>query len=209
MVELRAESNVLAGHVIKGCGCIPGLVRIAGVLGEIVIAGSNGRTIDRRQQHQIASGIVNLATAQREAVKILVEPQTVVKHEAQEILLGSLGGIARATHATAVFTSHIAGEREGGLAQEVLRMVVVFDLKAIVGVIPNPTGSVQRIFAQGVLIAENRQPPIWAPQYLPANSQSTVEPAVGLPSIDNPRFNLQMRRGENLHSHTVKKPRRI
>src|SRR5580704_6096373 len=118
MIELPAESNVLAGHIVEGGRRIPRLVWIARVLGEVRRPGNGGGAIDGWQQHQIASGIVDLATAQRQSVKVSVEPQTVVEHESQEVLFGcedALAGddlrrIARAAHAAAMFASHVTSQ---------------------------------------------------------------------------------------------------
>src|SRR6185369_8568059 len=44
---------------------------------------------------------------------------------------------------------------------------------------------------------------------LSSNSWAVIEPAVGLPSIDKPRLNLQFCRGKDLHSHSVEEPWRV
>src|SRR5437667_6894910 len=87
MVVFQPPSEELAGHVIEGSGGVPGLVRIAGILTEIGRSRSHCGAIDRRQQYQIAAGIVDFPSAQREAKQILVKPESVVRHEAQETLL--------------------------------------------------------------------------------------------------------------------------
>src|SRR5580692_11063726 len=51
VIELPAERNVLAGHVIECAGHIPCLVRITGILGEVRRSRSSGCTVDRWQQH--------------------------------------------------------------------------------------------------------------------------------------------------------------
>src|SRR2546430_12308823 len=57
---------------------------------------------------------------------------------------------------TTLFRSHIAGESKRGFADKIFRMVVVFDLDAVVGVIAHAARRVQRIFAQGILIPQDR-----------------------------------------------------
>src|ERR1700704_4083695 len=146
MVKLPAESDVLAGHVIEGCRCVPSFVGMAGLLRKIRRSLSRGSAVDRRQQHKIAAGVVDLATTKCEAVKIFVKPQAVIEHEAQEILLGPHDALARdhmhriagTADATAMFTSHIAGKREGGLIKKFRGIVVVLVLNAVVGVISDP-----------------------------------------------------------------------
>src|ERR1700745_1771060 len=87
VIKLPPERDVLARHVIVGCRQVPGCEGIARILGEVWRAAGGGGAIDGWQQHQIASGVVDLAAAQRETVAIFVEPPTVVQHEAQEALL--------------------------------------------------------------------------------------------------------------------------
>src|SRR5208282_4370050 len=88
-------------------------------------------------------------------------------------------------------------------------MVVVLDLDAIVRVIADSARSVQRIFTQGILIPEDGQPPIWTIQDLTTDAWPAIESPVRLPSVNEPRLNLQVLSRENLHSHTIEKPRRV
>src|SRR5882724_6906483 len=55
MVELPTKSNVLAGHVIERCRSIPGFEGVARILGGIRCARGSRRSVDWRQQHQIAA----------------------------------------------------------------------------------------------------------------------------------------------------------
>ena len=87
MVELPAESDVLAGHVVVGRGNVPGFERVSRILREIGRARGSGRAIDRWQQHQIASRVIDLSATQREPVAVFVEPPAVVNHKAEETLL--------------------------------------------------------------------------------------------------------------------------
>src|SRR5438876_8199390 len=135
MVILPAEGNILAGHPVKSPRHIPGLVRIAGILGEIRCSRGGSSAIDGRQQNQIASRIIDFPSAQRKRVLVAIEPQAVVDHITKEALLGTLRRITGATDATTVLATHIAGESKRGFADKIFRMVVVFDLKAAVVVI--------------------------------------------------------------------------
>src|ERR1700686_74985 len=49
----------------------------------------------------------------------------------------------------------------------------------------------------------------WTPSYLTANSGRLVELAVRLPTIYEPRFNLQLVAGEDLDAHSVEEPRSV
>src|SRR4029077_7081756 len=94
---------------------------VSRILREIGRAGGCGRAIDRRQQHQIASRIIDLPSAERQNVQGVVKPQTVVEHESEEALLRPLLTVGEAAHtgviryAAAMFASRITGQRECGL----------------------------------------------------------------------------------------------
>src|SRR4029077_4106964 len=141
MIELPPEGDVLAWHVVIGCGHIPRLERIAGILGEVRCSRSCGCAVDWRQQHQISPGIVDLSAAQRKAVTIFVEPPAVVEHETEEALLEGhdlslrILAIARAIHAATALTACVTCKREGHFVQEALRMVVVLHFNAVICVI--------------------------------------------------------------------------
>ncbi len=156
MVILPAESNVLARHPIECPRHIPSLIRIAGILGEIGCSRSSCRTVDRQQQNQIPTGIVDLSAANRQTVLVPIEPQPIVDHVTQEALLGPLGGTASTADATTMLASHVAGQREGSFAEKMFLIVVVLDLNAIVRVISHAARGVQRILAQSVLIPQDR-----------------------------------------------------
>ena len=129
MVLLPTERNILARHPVKCSGHVPSLVRIAGILGEIRCSRSSRRAVDRRQQHQVPSRIVDLSTANRQTVPVSIEPEAIVDHVTQKALLGTLLGITGAAYAATMLASHIAGEREGSFVQELFGFVVVLDLK--------------------------------------------------------------------------------
>src|SRR5260370_420730 len=85
MIELPTERNVLTGHVIKGSRSIPGLKLVSGILSEIWGSRRSCGPIDRRQQNQITSGIINLSAAQSQAIAVIVEPEAVVEHIPEEL----------------------------------------------------------------------------------------------------------------------------
>src|SRR6266849_1596792 len=55
VIELPAKSNVLAGHVVKRTGSVPRLELIPWVFRKVWRARSGRRSIDRREQHEVAS----------------------------------------------------------------------------------------------------------------------------------------------------------
>src|SRR2546422_8347534 len=87
MVIFPAESNVLAGHPVKSSRYIPGLVRIARILREVGRSRSSRSAVDRRQQHQIASRIIDFSAAERQRVLVVIEPQAVVEPINKETFL--------------------------------------------------------------------------------------------------------------------------
>src|SRR5258708_5304764 len=93
---------------IKSPRHIPGLVRIAGILGEVGRARCSSRAVDRRQQDQISPGIVDLPAAERQTIFVVIEPQAVVEHVSKKTLLRTLRGIAGATDTPTLLASHVA-----------------------------------------------------------------------------------------------------
>src|SRR5258708_29578934 len=64
VIILPPESNVLAGHIVEGCGGVPCLVGVAGIFREVRrVNGCRSRrhAVDGRQKHQIPSTVVDLA----------------------------------------------------------------------------------------------------------------------------------------------------
>ena len=61
VIELRAKSNVLTGHVVKRTGSVPRLELIPWIFRKVGRTRSRCRSIDRREQHKVASRIVDFA----------------------------------------------------------------------------------------------------------------------------------------------------
>src|SRR5882724_4947649 len=152
VIELPANSNVLAGHVIERPRRIPSVELVPCVFGKVRRARGRGRAIDRRQQHQIASGIVDFAATQGQPIAVVVEPEAVVQHKSKKTLLRALGRITIAAHASTVFASNIASQRESRLAEEILWPVEVFDFDAVVAVVTDTARVTKCFLAQRVLI---------------------------------------------------------
>src|SRR6202521_4153727 len=217
MVVLPAKRYVLTGHVIVGCGHVPGFVGIAGIFREIGRAGDRGRTVDGRQQYQVTAWVVYLTAAERYCVAVFMEPQSVVDHVSNEALLGinnalppdHLNGIAEAANATAAFAAQIAGKRKGGFVQKSPRIVVVLHFDTVVRVKARTVGYSQCVGAHTVVIQDNRHRTVRAVVDLPPEPGLFVKFAVRLPTVDEPGFNFQLRCRKHLQAYTVKKPRCI
>src|SRR5438046_8287002 len=118
MVIFQPPGEELAGHVMERTGGVPCLIRIAAILAEIGRSRSHRGAIDRRQQHQIAAGIVDFPSAQREAKQILVKPEAVVSHHAQETLLRATRRISEAAYPATALAAGIECQREGSLVKD-------------------------------------------------------------------------------------------
>ena len=64
-----------------------------------------------------------------------MKPKAVVKHAAQEVLLGAFFRIAEATYAATAFAACIERERERSLVQKFCRIVIVLDLDTVITVV--------------------------------------------------------------------------
>src|SRR6266478_7341903 len=209
MVVLPPESNVLAWHPVKGSGYVPCFVRVTGIFREVRCSRSRSRSVNRRKQNQVPPRIIDLSAADGQSVTVVVKPESVVKHVSQKTLFGALRGISGTANTTAMFTSHITGERESHLVQKIFGLVVVLDLNTVVRVIAYAARGVQRVLPQQVLIAENRQPSVRSIYNLHSKTRPVVESPVGLPAVHEPRFDFQMLGREDLHAHTIEKPWRV
>src|SRR5262249_38870687 len=113
----------------------------------------------------------------------------------------------------AILASQVSGEREGHLVEKVLRLVVVLDLNAIVGVDAGAAklaiAVAERIFAHPVVVGDNGEPWLGTPQNLSSQAWLAAQPAVGLPAIDDPGLDLQLVRGEPLDPDAVEEPGRV
>src|SRR5208283_3556103 len=88
-------------------------------------------------------------------------------------------------------------------------MVVVFDLDTIVGMDAAAILYVQVVMAETIVVGNDVHPWKWRPLDLAAQAFSRIGGTVGLPSVDDPRLDLQVGTGKYLDSHTFKKPWRI
>src|SRR5262249_40896368 len=146
---LTAERDVLLGHPVESQRNIPGLERIAGVLCEVRRAADGVGSVDGWQEDEVASGVIHLAASHRHAIRVLLEPEAVVRHPPDKGLLAAGRCIVMTIHVVdhrlslrsnacylgaAIFASQVSGKREGHLVEKVLRPVVVLDFNTVVGV---------------------------------------------------------------------------
>src|SRR5690348_10749517 len=88
MVVFPTERDVLARYPVKSSGCVPGSVWITGIFRKVRRSRSCCRSVDGRQQHQVAPWVIDLSAAHRHSEQVPVKPQTVVKHVSEKTLLG-------------------------------------------------------------------------------------------------------------------------
>ena len=155
VVVLQAVGEVLAGHVVRGDGGVPGLVLVAGILGEAGRTRGGDGSVDGRQEDEVASGVVDLAAAYSEAVAVVIEPDAFIDHVAEKALLGAVPAVAKAADTAAGFAADVGGDGGGGFADEGGRAVVVFVFDAVFGVVASAAGDAEGIAAYSVLIAED------------------------------------------------------
>src|SRR5579871_535827 len=118
MVVLEAVGEVLARHVICRNRSVPRLERIARILGEVRRPRGRCRSIDRRQQYKISARVVDLSATKSQSVTIVIEPDAVVSHEAEEALFRSGLAVAEATDTAPALATSVSGERGGRLADK-------------------------------------------------------------------------------------------
>src|SRR5208283_2574908 len=159
------------------------------------------------------------------AIQVLLEPEAVVNHPTRKGLLVAFYSaigivfIVEAIHSLddavgiAIFTSQVAREGKCHLVEELIGVVVVFDLDAVVGVYARAAGVTipvaQRIFAHSVVVEDHRNPRLRPPQNLSTQPGLAAKPAIRLPSVDDPRFNLQFLGGEPLYAYAIEEPWRV
>ena len=134
MVILQAISEVLAGHIVRRNRSIPCLEGVSRVLREVRSSGRSRSSIDRRQKNEITAGVIDATATEGQTETIAIEPETVVKHEAEEALLGAFLGIAVAADSAATLASSVSGESHGSFANDCIGAVIVLVLDAVVGV---------------------------------------------------------------------------
>jgi len=97
------------------------------------------------------------------------------------------------------------------LAVEGATMVAMVDRLVKAGlVIREPSTTDRRIkrvvLTEAVVIAHNFKPPRGPVKNLSAKPRLAVRPGIGLPAVDEPRFDLQLGRRKPLQTHTIEEP---
>src|SRR5438105_3745596 len=100
MVHLHSQRRKLIRHEIDRCAGVPRLEGITGIGREVWRSAEGGCAVNWRNEHEIATRIVDGAAAEGKRRVIVVEPIPVVEHEAEEALLRICA--AGAAHAAAV-----------------------------------------------------------------------------------------------------------
>ena len=177
IVIFPAESDVLLGHVVESDGGIPSFEGIAGIACEVRRIGGGGDggfAVDGRNEDEIASWVVDLAATNGETKKIMVEPDTVVRHVADETLLRAALMIPIAAHSAAILTAEVTRECKGHLVELSLRVVVILNLDAVVRVDAAAALDKQVIFAKTIVVRNNVQPRLRSPLNLPPEARLVV-----------------------------------
>src|SRR5262249_23581188 len=118
-----------------------------------------------------------------------------------------LAAVAR--YPASVFASQVSSQRERHFGKaSIARIVVVPDFDAVVCV-DSRSVNAQSIFAVPIIVENERQPLLWPVQDLSTEPVTPVKPGIGLPPVDNPRFNFQLVRGKPLDPDSVEEPRRV
>src|SRR5262245_20768514 len=185
VVEFESEDHERARDVIPGELQVPGLELISRVVREVRRSREGRRSVDGGYQYQVAARIVDGAAHEGEGEAIPVEPDTVIGHEAQKVLPG-------AADTAAIFAAGVERERRSRLADGPIRVAVILEHDAVVRMEPLAVRISERVGAEEVLVAENGEVSVRAPQDLRADAGSVVELAVGLPSVDEPRLDLEL-----------------
>ena len=103
----------------------------------------------------------------------------------------------------------IAGDGEGNLVQELPWACHILDLRAVVGVDARASGEAGIVFTQAVVVPDEVQVRLGAPQNLSAQPRLAVVTGIRLPAVDEPRLDLQLRRRELLNAKAVEEPGRV
>src|SRR5262249_61282002 len=106
------------------------------------------------------------------------------------------------------FTASVEREGERRLRDRSLRLIVVLHLDAVVGVETLAVRVTERVSAV-VVVGHDRHRTVRTPQDLAAKPGRVVELSVRLPTVDEPRLDLQLVIREDLYAHPVEKPRRV
>src|SRR5262249_26299695 len=144
-----------------------------------------------------------------QAVFVSIKPEAVVENEAQKAFFLMPLPSFDASDSPPGLPSDIPRQRECSLAHKTFLIVVVLVLDAFVAVITHAARHAERPLPERILIAKQREPSVRPPQDLQTKARPSVEPAIRLPAIGEPRLNLQMLRGEDLHTHSVEEPRGV
>ena len=207
-VVLRSERDELIRHEIERGLRIPRLVGIARIRREVRRARRGRRAVHRRKQDEVPPWIGDRPAPGGDRKPILVEPDALIRHEADKRLGWRLRRPAAAADAAAKLAPCVEGECHRGLVDERVRFIVVLPLHAVVSVNAFSIGNARRIGAP-VIVRQDRQRAVRSPQDLTADAGGMIELAIRLPPVDDPRLDFEFVARKNLHAHAVEEPWRV
>src|SRR6202789_1338406 len=227
---LCTEGDELRRHVVVGDRAVRTLELVAWVLGKVGRTRDGGSTVDGGKQDEVTTRVVDLTAANRDCLAVLIGPNAVVRHPADEALFevcvgravdyvrGVLmagdagdGVVCRRVGGQDIgtdFAAQVAGEREGHLVDEGILPVEILQLEAVVRVGAGAVGVAQGVVAHAVVVGNNVDPASCVFD-LSADSGLAVEAAIGLPTVDEPGFDLEVRGRKDLSARAVEEPGRV
>src|SRR5262249_13422722 len=147
---------------------------------------------------EVATGIRDGSATDGESELIVIEPQSVVGHETDEILRVTVD-------AAAGFAARVEGQGRCGPVEDGSRTIIILDHGAVVGVDALASVDAQCV-STIVLVAEHRERPVGAPHDLQPHAGRLCKATVRLPAIDEPRLDLQLVGREDLYAGAIEEP---
>src|SRR5262249_53910547 len=132
MVVFKTKRRELRRHIVEGRRGIPSLIGITRICREIWCSRKSSRSVDGRNQYQVPTRIIDGAATKSQCIFVIREPEPVVGHKAKEILSGIASRFSKTTYAATELATQVGREGKCPLADELLFVLVIFDLNAVV-----------------------------------------------------------------------------
>src|SRR5262249_18992951 len=118
--------------------------------------------------------------------------------------------LVTACDSAARLTARIDCEGCGGTTKRAryVLVLVILHHHAVVGM-DAPAIFISESVRSDVLIAQDRECVVWVVSNLQSHAGRLIEFAIGLPSVDEPRLDLQFVAREDLNAYAVEEPRRV
>src|ERR1700752_3468595 len=123
-----------------------------------------------------------------------MEPESVVQHESEETLFWPTCFVAIAAHTASVLASGVGGQRKRHLVESAVGSIEILHLDAVVGVDTPAIRDKKVVPALPIVVGDYFDPWPRSPFDLSAKPGPVIGGEVGLPSVDEPRLNLQVGR---------------